>query len=143
VCPSSAMLPFVPSSIGDIGTVASILQLICKALNESMGASYEYKCLISELLSFKEALKSVESAVTLTQPTGRIALDIAEEITTCFELLKSFHDRIESYQRLLRKGASWRKIGWTFFKADEVANFRDKISRRKQNVSLFLNVLTM
>jgi hypothetical protein len=128
----------IPSAIGEIVTVAKIVHLIYKALNDSMGASDDYKCLIKELRSFEQALKIVDLAITVAPPTGRDALDIADEITTCHESLKSFHGRIGSYRRLLRKGASWRKIGWTFFKADEVASFRQKISQHRQNITLFL-----
>ena len=81
----------------------------------------------------------------LPPPTGRDALNIAAETTNCLELLKTFHDRIRSYQKALGrgKGASWRKIGWSLFKADEVASFRQKISQHKQNITLFLNGLML
>ena len=109
-----------------------------------MGASYEYQYLITELRSFEQALKIVDRAITISPPTGRDALDIAAELTTCLELLKKFHDRIGSYQKLLGgKGVSWRKIGWSLFKADEVASFRQKISQHKQNITLFLTGLMM
>ena len=139
------MFPFVPSSIGDIVTAANIVHSIYKALSDSMGASYDYQCLITELCSFERALKIVDLAITVAPPTGRDALDIEAEITTCLELLKTFHDRIRSYQKALGggKGASWRKIGWSLFKADEVASFRQKISQHKHNISLFLNGLTI
>jgi hypothetical protein len=97
-----------------------------------------------ELYSFEQALKTVEVAITLTPPSGRVALDIAAETTTCLEILKKFDDSIKSYQKaLLRKGVSWRKIGWGLLKADEVVSFRQKISQHKQNITLFLNGLTM
>ena len=139
------VMPIVPSSIGEIVTAAKLVHSIYKALSDSMGASYDYQCLISELRSFERALKIVDYAITVAPPTGRDALNIAAETTTCLELLKMFHDRIKSYQKALggRKGASWRKIGWSLFKADEVANFRQKISQHKQNITLFLNGLTM
>ena len=139
------MLPIAPSSFGDIVTAANIVLSIYKALSDSMGASYEYQCLISELRSFEQALRFVDIVITTAPPTGRHALDIAAEITTCLELLNKFHDRIGSYQKALGggKGPSWRKIGWSLFKADEVASFRQKISQHKQNISLFLHGLTM
>ena len=140
------MFPFlVPSSFGDIVTAASLVHSIYKALSDSMGASYDYQCLISELRSFEQALKFVNAVITGAPSTGRDALNIAAEIETCLELLKKFDDRIKSYQKALggKKGSSWRKIGWTLFKADEVASFRQKISYHKQNISLFLHGLTM
>ena len=59
------MLPMiVPSSIGDIVTVSNIVQSIYKALSDSMGASYDYQCLIKELRSFEQALKVVNYTLT-------------------------------------------------------------------------------
>jgi hypothetical protein len=107
------MLPFVPSSIGDIVTVSNIVHSIYTALSGSMGASYEYQCLITELRSFEQALKIVDRAIIAAPPTGRDALNIAAEVTTCHELLKRFHDRIGSYQKLLGgnlKGVSWGSL---------------------------------
>ena len=142
---SGRCLPFsMPSSIHGIATAAKFVRSIYEALGDTMGASYDYQCLIMELLSFEQALKIVDLVVTLAPPTGRDALDIGAETTTCLELLKTFDDRIRSYQNILdEEGASWRRIGWSLFKADEVAIFRQKISKHKQNITLFLNGLTM
>ena len=140
------MFPFlVPSSFGDIITAANLVHSIYKALSDSMGASYDYQCLISELRSFEQALKFVNAVITAAPSTGRDVLNIAAEIETCLELLKKIDCRIKSYQKALGggKGSSWRKIGWTLFKANEVASFRQKISYHKQNISLFLHGLTM
>ena len=142
--PHFAMIPFfVPSSFGDVVTAASLVHSIYKALSDSTGASYDYQCLISELRSFEQALKYVDVVITAAPPTGRDALIIAAEITTCLELLKKFDDRIKSYQNALggRKGSSWRKIGWTLFKADEITTFKQKISQHKQNITLYLTGL--
>ena len=138
-------MPIVPFSVGDIVTAAKIVHSIYKALSDSMGASYDYQCLITELRSFEQALKMVDHAIAVAPPTGRDALNIAAETTTCLDMLKTFDDRIKSYQKALGRGksASWRKIGWSLFKADEVASFRQKISQHKQNITLFLIGVTM
>ena len=135
----------IPSVIAEIITAAKIVHSIYKALSDSMGASYDYQCLIAELRSFEQALKIVDFAITVAPPTGRDALNIAAETTTCLELLKKFDDRIKSYQKALGggKGASWRKIGWSLLKADEVASFRQRISQHKHNIILFMHGLTM
>ena len=135
----------IPSAIGEIRvvTAAKIVHSIYKVLKEAMGASYDYQCLITELRSFEQALKTVELAITLTPPTGGVSLDIATETTTCLEMLKKFKDRIRSFQDLGgRKGAYWPKIRWSQFK-DEVASFRQRISQHKHNISLFLQGLTV
>ena len=144
------MLPIIPASFGDIVTAANIVHSIYRALSDSMGASYDYQCLITELRSFEQVLKFVHVVNTAAPPTGSDALNIAAEIATCLELLNTFHDRIRPYQKGLGGGKRaswfkniWRKIGWTLFKADEVATFRQKISQHKQNITLFLNGMTM
>ena len=144
------MLPIIPASFGDIVTAASLVHSICKALSDTMGASYDYQCLITELRYFEQALKVVDFAISAAPPTGSDALNIAAEIATCLNLLNTFYDRIRPYQKGLgdREHAPWikktyRKINWTLFKANEVDNFRRKISQHKQNIALFLHGLTM
>ena len=88
-------MPIVPSSIGEIVTIAKIAHSIHKALSDSMGVSYDYQNLIMELRSFEQALKIVDLAITTALPTGHGALDIAAETTTCLELLKAFDDHIK------------------------------------------------
>jgi len=138
------MIP--PSTLGAIVSAAKLAFKIYKALSASTGSSEEYQCLIQELRSFERALRMVEHAIATTPPGERLAQDIAAETTTCLDLLEKFHDRIKSYQKALGgggKGASWRKIGWGLFKADEVASFRVKLSQHKQNVLVFLSGLEM
>ena len=144
-CACSPFAMPIPSVTGEIVTAAKIVHSIYKALSDSMGASYDYQCLIAELRSFEQALKTVDLALTVAPPTGRDTLNIAAETTTCLLLLKKFDDRIRSYQKALGggKGSSWRKIGWSLLKADEVASFRQRISQHKHNISLFMHGLTM
>lgn len=140
------MIPLVPASFGDIVAAGNLALAIYKALSDSTGSSYEYQCLVDELHSFERALRTVELAIAISPPSGRLAQDIREETTTCLNLLKTFFDRIQSYQKDLgtgSKGASWRKIGWGLFKADEVRNFRQKLSQHKLNIILFLSGLQM
>ena len=140
------MMPLVPASFGDIVAAANIAQSIYKALSDSTGSSYDYQCLIAEVHSFEQVLRTVDLVIYVT---GRhdLARDIGAETTVCVELLKKFLRSIESYQKALggsRKGAnSWRKIGWGLLKAEEVAIFRQKLSQHKQNITVFLNGLTM
>ena len=105
------MLPIVPASFGDIVTAVNIVHSIYKALSDSMGASHDYQCLIMELRSFEQALKIVDLAITVSPPTGRDALDIAAETTTCLELLKTFDDRIRSYQKAERVPLGAKSVG--------------------------------
>ncbi|KAF8967526.1 hypothetical protein BDZ97DRAFT_2073568 [Flammula alnicola] len=138
------MLPFVPSSFGDIVAAATLALSIYKALNDSTGSSYEYQCLISEVRSFHHALLFVGDVIRATPSNETVAQDIKVEAAMCLKLLENFWDRIKSYQKALGGGgrnSSWRKIGWGLFKANEVAEFRQKLSQRKQNLTVFLSGL--
>ncbi|KDR84645.1 hypothetical protein GALMADRAFT_133896 [Galerina marginata CBS 339.88] len=136
----------IPNSFGDIITAAGLALSIYKALSDSVGATYEYQCLIDELYSFHLALQSVnqvlaKSAIPLSEVHA-----IIEEAASCRKLLEKFWDRIKSYQKSLGGGGrdwkdSWRKIGWGLFKAKEVMDFRQKISQRKQTIAIFLSGL--
>ena len=78
-------MPIVPFSVGDIVTAAKMVHLIYKALSDSMGASYDYQCLIMELRSFEKTLKMVDLAIAVAPPTGHDALNIVAETTTCLD----------------------------------------------------------
>ena len=95
------MVPFVPASFGDIVAAANIAHSIYKALSDSTGSSYKYQCLIAKVHSFERALRTVELAVTRMTPSGCLGQDIRAEITRCLELLRTFLDRIKSYQKAL------------------------------------------
>jgi len=144
---SFAMFPLVPASFGDIVAAAGIARSIYKTLSHSTGSSYEYQCLIAEVHSFEQALRTIHGAISVTTLSARDTQDIEAETTRCFELLKKFLESIKSYQKALGgsgKGAnSWRKIGWGLFKAGEVASFRQKLSQHKQNITVFLNGFTV
>jgi len=141
------MFPFLPTSFGDIVAAASLAFSIYKSLSESTGASFEYQCLTSELLAFHRALQFLDRILCATPPSETVAKDIKEEAATCLKLLEMLWGRIKSYQKALGGGggrnSSWRKIGWGLFKANEVADFRQKLSRHKENITLFLSALGM
>ena len=63
-------MPIVPFSVGDIVTAAKMVHSIYKALSDSMGASYDYQCLIMELRSFEKALKMVDLAIAVAPRTA-------------------------------------------------------------------------
>ena len=135
----------IPSAINEIATAVKIVYSIYKILKDAMGASEDYQCLIAELRSFEQALRTVELVITLIPQTGSVAFIIATETTTCLEMLTKFKDRIRSFQKDLggKKGAFWPRIRWSQFKKGEVATFRQRISQHKHNISIFLQGLTV
>lgn len=145
------MLPFIPTSFGDIVSAANLVLLICNALRESKGAAADYQCLIQELESFHHALNFVYAVVSQMPREESVARCIVAEITLCLNFLRAFHDSIEGYRKKLGGGnanaawhtSSWHKIGWSIFKQKDIADIRSKISRHQQTIELYLNGVGM
>ena len=141
------MIPFIPSSIGDIIALTSIIQSIYQALRDSTESSFEYQSLIDELQSFKDALGYVDCVLKATPPNESVRRFIDAEIAGCYRLLKKFMGGIQKYE-VVNSGSKWhtsmwRKITWAISKPNEVAKFRQKLSQHKHNINVFLNGVTM
>jgi hypothetical protein len=140
------MFPLIPNSFGDIVAASNLALTIYKALSDSTGSSFEYQCLIDELHSFHLALEYVDRIIRVTPLGEDVIQAINAEAGRCRELLDKFWDRVKSYRKALGgggPGSSWRKIGWSVFKAEEVARFRAKLSARHETVTLFLTSLAL
>ena len=141
------MIPFIPSSFGDIVAVANIAHSIYQALRDSTGSSFEYQCLIDELSSFKDALGCVDRVLKATPLNESDRQAIQAEITRCHKLLRKFLGRIQKYEVVISGSrwytSIWRKITWAVLKPNEVANFRQKLLQHKSNINVFLNAVAM
>jgi hypothetical protein len=139
------VVPFIPSSFGDIVTAITIVHAIYTALSDSAGSSFEYQCLIEELHSFEDALRLVDRVLQETHLSESDQQAIEKETTGCLKLLGKFHDRIQRYDLVVsgKWYTVWHKIVWAIFKADEVERFRKKILQHKNNINMFLNAVQM
>src|SRR5882757_5401196 len=121
------MIPFVPSSLGDIVAAAQLALAIYQSLSDSRGAPYELNCLVDELRSFADALLSLskiicEIEIPLTEP---VAKNIMNEAATCLDFLEKFTDAIKPYETAFARGRGsfrkvWHKICWGVFKPKEI-----------------------
>jgi hypothetical protein len=144
------MTPFVLSSFGDIVAAAQLALAIYQSLSDSRGAPFELNCLVDELRSFSEALLSLskiicEIEIPLTEP---VTMNIKDEAAACINFLENFRDAIKPYETAFAGGQGsfkkvWRKICWGVFKPKEISKLREKLSQRKQNISLWLGLLEM
>jgi len=132
-----------PSTVGDIIAIVNLALQIRQALSDSRGASNDYRDLINELDAFRCALAVVEDRILASPPSDDIVRHIRREATTCRRFMQDFLGSIEGYKVLSekRQHSTWRKILWSFFKAKEVGNFRQKISQRQVNILLYLGAM--
>ncbi|TDL24237.1 hypothetical protein BD410DRAFT_786344 [Rickenella mellea] len=141
------MFPVTFGSFGDIVTAAQLAAQIVKALSSSCGSSVQYQELIEELRSLAATLQMAHSAAMkcTSYPRAEDMQVVVDEITQCRSVLARFPDRIHGYQKSLGKGgtgSSWRKIGWSLFKTQDVVDMKAKIAGYKETVTLFMVSLT-
>ena len=136
-------MPFAPSSVGDIVAIVTLAVQIGEALDDSRGASNDYQELIDELDAFRNALSFVDEDLDTTSLPENLLRLTKIESDKCRKMMEKFLNSIEGYKVLREKGRSsiWRKIIWSLFKSKEVAAFRGKISRHRQNLSLLIQTL--
>jgi hypothetical protein len=145
---SQPAMPFAPpSSIGDIIAIVTLAVQIGEALNDSRGASNDYRELIDELDAFRHALSFVDEDLGTLDTTSlpeNLLRFTKTEIDKCRKMMEKFLNSIEGYKVLREKGRSsiWRKIIWSLFKSKEVAAFRGKISRHQHHLWLLIQMAT-
>ena len=151
-------MPF-PISCGSVGDIIALTQLtiqIKRALSDTQGAPSEYQELVTELDLFHRALLRVKSALPTNTNAKPLdpkcdALDTMNAIqyhTTLAERrLKDFMQTIEKYQKSLQKGGSknmmldtWRKLGWTFLKKEDVQHLKTDLKNQRDNISFLLTL---
>jgi len=132
-----------PSTVGDILAIVNLALQIRQALSDSRGASNDYRDLIDELDAFRSALAVIEDRILAIPPGEDIVRHIRREATTCRRFMQEFLGSIEGYKVLgeKRRHFIWRKILWSFFKAKEVRNFRQKLSQRQVIILLYLGAM--
>ncbi|TDL24240.1 hypothetical protein BD410DRAFT_786349 [Rickenella mellea] len=141
------MFPVTFGSFGDIVTAAQLASQIVKALSDSCGSSVQYQELIEEVRSLSATLQMAYSAAMncTSYPRAEDMRTVVDEITLCKFVLARFLNRIHGYQKSLGKGGtgnSWRKIGWSLFKTQEVVEMKAKIAGYKETITLFMVSLT-
>lgn len=142
-CP---MLPIVPQSFGDIVAAAELAFKIYKALSDSAGSPYQYRCLIEELSAFRGSLESADAAIRRTPLSGEAVVAIKAEARLCRELLQKFWDRISPYEGRLNRGGIrgfLGKLRWYFGMSDEVKGFRSRLAAHQRTITIFLASLEL
>lgn len=113
----------------DLLSVLKLARRVRRALGESTGSSYGYQALLAELDSFCEVLPRIYDKLTTEsqRPSSAWSGEIQCTLNSSRLLLYEVHRQIQRHRTQLRKGGShsrmqdsWRKIGWSLFKREEL-----------------------
>ncbi len=133
-------------AFGDIVSAADLALRVSKALSSSRGSTYNYQYLIQELDALAHILRIAEAA-TRTGLLERTTMNsLNAEVLRCRDVIERLGEQIRKYQKALGSGtkstsgieASWRKIGWGLFKAEEVRETRAKLTTHRLNLIMLM-----
>ncbi|KAJ3517326.1 hypothetical protein NLJ89_g587 [Agrocybe chaxingu] len=149
-------MAFAPS-IGDLVTLGTIIASIVKAVNETSGASAEYKDLVQELESFCSMLAILRRILQNApiSPDNEFALNsIHMEMARCRALVDAFVDTIKPYHRALNATGGtnrqrhslrviFRKVWWALFRKEDVSKVHMKMMSHRLQIVFLLNSLSL
>lgn len=134
-------------SLGDILAIAELAYKLARALSESTGSSAEYQAVIAELDTLTTALRILNEIIARQPLQPSVQHTIRHALERCRSLMDAFKLRIEGYQRSLMKGGSgnrwrdsWRKIGWSIFRKEELIALKQELSEQKATINMMLSM---
>lgn len=135
-------------SVGDFIAGANLAyQLLC-TLPDSQGSSKEDQEVIQELGCVQQTFLHVEQMHSCNLFSKATLNAISYIINSSVEVMSNFFARTEKYRRSLsgNNGGhsslymdSWRKVGWSLFKKDELAGLRDTLQTRLTAISILVS----
>lgn len=133
------VLPITCNAVGDIIAVAQLIHKIVTALSDSRGASREYEDLLRELRLLHDILRcAIAVATTMSSTISGAALEeIVDEAAKWKDELEDLRDKIEGYQKSLRK-STLHAVAWVLFRQDEIKDLRERLSRYRTTITLWL-----
>lgn len=131
-------------SVGELIGAANLTYRLIKALHGSHDAGDEYRAAINELGCVQQALVRV-SCLGSNKNFPRATFDSASCLVMgSMDIIESFLNRTKKYDRRLGSLGSpgfsqtWRKVGWTLFKAEEMKFLRDTLRTRLSALGILL-----
>ncbi|CAA7271312.1 unnamed protein product [Cyclocybe aegerita] len=149
-------MAFAPS-IGNLVTLSTIIASIVRAVNETSGASAEYKELVDELNSFCNMLTILRHTLenTTVSPNNELAFNsIHMEMARCRALVDAFVDTIHPYHRALNAAGGtgrrrrslrviFRKVWWALFRQEDVTKVQLRMMSHRLQIVVLLNSLSL
>ena len=136
-------------SAGDFIAAATLVSRLVIALSESSGSSHEYQQIIQDLASVHRTLLQVEQMKQANQLSQSAVNALKHEVDSARKPVEDFLGKTEKYRKALQAGGSgsglkdsWRKIGWSLFKKEEIATLRDVLQVRLLSINVLLSTAT-
>jgi hypothetical protein len=134
-------------SVGDIVMGVNLSHRLLTALCDSRGASLEYQEAIQELGSIQQVFIDVGKMRTSRVFPPSTIDAIAHIVSSSIHIIAKFLDRTERHRRRLSASStasaaanSWRAIGWTLFRMDELKELRDALRVKLTDVNLLISI---
>lgn len=139
-------------SFGDIYAVCTLIKNVCKALDQSRGASAEYRNIVSELWTLDDVLAQVnevwgDNGDVDFQPLRVALMSAVKQCHTCIE---TFLEKVMKYDKSLGKEtpiydpkSSLRKIQWQACRSDELTKFRAEIIAHTTSLNVISTAATL
>ncbi|MCJ1280515.1 hypothetical protein MMC21_008344 [Puttea exsequens] len=141
-------------SAGDFIAAATLTYKLILALSESSGSSMEYQQLIQDLSCVHRTLLQVEQmkcARQLGQSTVNVTdsppqtTALLHQVDSAKRPIEAFLAQTEKYRRSLSGGGSgsmvrdsWRKVGWSLHRKEDVKALRDVLQLRLLSINVFV-----
>ena len=136
-------------SAGDFIAAATLISKLIVALSESSGSSHEYQQTIQDLACVHRTLLQVEQMKQANQFNQSTLNGLLHEVNSTRKPIMDFLERTEKYRKALQQGGSgstvkdsWRKIGWSLFKKEEILALRDTLQLRLLSINILLSTAT-
>ncbi|KAL9635587.1 MAG: hypothetical protein Q9164_003361 [Protoblastenia rupestris] len=120
-----------------------LIQDSVEALDIKRGSAEDYRNILIEINSLREALENVESLLSGESLPHRQRTALERSSLACQTCIDEFLYSIAKYQPHLNafsKGftPSFRKIKWALCKKEDVANFRAQLGRHASSINMLL-----
>jgi hypothetical protein len=136
-------------SVGDIIAGIGMIKDAVKAIDDSQGASKDYRTLMKELDGLKEALDAIGSLKIDPDRYVTVKKPIEDAVAGCKACIDDILRSIAKYQPHLMgsKSKQWRsilrKVQWALCTREDVQNFRSRLEQHSSIVSLLVTALQM
>lgn len=134
-------------SAGDFIAAASLAYKLISALSESSGSSMEYQQLVQDLSCVHRTLLQVEQMKDANQLNQSTINALRHQVDSARAPIEAFLEKTEKYRRSLGGSGglgssvkdSWRKMGWSLHKKDDVKALRDVLQLRLLSINILLS----
>lgn len=134
-------------SVGDFIAGAELAYKLIRALSETQGATMEYQEAIQELGCIQQTFLHVGHMRASNLFSQATLNAIACMVHSSKEIMARFLEKTEKYRRSLsgtggtssRAADSWRKIGWSLYKKQELVDLKTSLRTRLMAISVLVS----